>query len=65
MKTLLRADQVAALLQVSRWRVYDLARQGVLPSVRIGRAVRFDPDALAVFISRGGAEVPDAPRDSE
>lgn len=38
---LLTAAEVAAILRVRRSRVYDLARHGQLPVVRLGRQVRF------------------------
>ena len=30
----------------SKWRVYDYARRGIIPCVRIGRLIRFDPRAI-------------------
>lgn len=38
----LSATQVAKVLGVSSWTVYRLARQGQVPYLRIGRALRFD-----------------------
>ena len=57
MRPLLRAEEVAKLLRVSRWRVYELARRGRLPAVRLGRSVRFDQRALEQLLrSRWAAE---------
>ena len=53
-KRLLRADEVARVLAISPWRVYDLARRRLLPAVRIGRSIRFDPDAIAQLVEGGG-----------
>lgn len=53
-KTLLRVEEVAKRLNISVARCYELARQNVLPAVRLGRQVRFDPDALDEFIRSGG-----------
>lgn len=53
-KTLLKAAQVAKRLNTSTARVQDLARQGILPSVALGRQRRFDPDAIDRFVSNGG-----------
>ncbi|HXG94459.1 MAG TPA: helix-turn-helix domain-containing protein [Blastocatellia bacterium] len=36
-------------------RVYEAARLGLIPSVRIGRQVRFDEDSLRDWIRRGGS----------
>lgn len=44
----------------SEQRVYECARLGLIPSVRIGRQVRFDEDALREWIQRGGNVEPTA-----
>ena len=41
------ADEIAGLFHVSRSTVYRLMKQKIIPCVRLGRAVRFDP--LAVY----------------
>ena len=51
---LLTADQVAQRLGIRLHRTYELAREGQIPSVRIGRTIRFDPVAVEEFIRRGG-----------
>jgi excisionase family DNA binding protein len=52
---LLTAKQTAEILQVSPARVYALARLNLLPSVRLGRQIRFEDGALREFIVNGGA----------
>jgi excisionase family DNA binding protein len=52
---LLTAKQTAEILQVSIARVYELARIGLLPCVRLGRQVRFDESILREWIARGGS----------
>lgn len=53
---LLTAKEVSQVLQVKPARVYELARERVIPSVRLGeRQVRFDESALREWIARGGA----------
>jgi len=42
----LTVKEVAALLKLSHRRVYKLIRAGVLPGVKIGRAVRVPEEAL-------------------
>ena len=67
-KRLKTADEVADFLGVTIPRVYDLARQHMFPPgvvVRIGRQVRFDEDALAGWISRGGTAHPPSTIDSQ
>jgi excisionase family DNA binding protein len=54
---LLGAREVAARLNVSRDRVYELARQRLIPCVRLGRQVRFDAAALEHWIDTGGQQL--------
>ena len=43
---LLRVEEAAAVLDVSKWLVYELIRRGDLPSVKLGRIVRIPRTAL-------------------
>ncbi len=57
-KLLLRVDEVAALLSLSRARIYELMAYGgddPLPSLHIGRSRRVRPDELTAWIERRGA----------
>ena len=54
MDQLLTAEQVAERWQVPPSHAYRLAREGKVPSVRLGRYVRFRLDAIEAF-ERGGA----------
>jgi len=47
---LLRASEVASILNVSRSLAYRLMKQGDIPSIRINRVVRVRPSDLKVFI---------------
>src|SRR4030065_1137292 len=49
---LLRAEQVAEMLGCSKWNVYALAEREELPSIRIGRSVRFDPEDVVEFVNK-------------
>lgn len=49
---LLTVDQVAALLQVSRWTVYNLIRSRELVSVKIGRSRRISKGAVHEYVNR-------------
>jgi excisionase family DNA binding protein len=52
---LLDAKEVARILQIGTQRVYELTRQGILPSVRIGaRQIRFEEERLLQWIENGG-----------
>lgn len=55
MDRLLDADGVGQFLNVPRAQVYVLAREGMIPSVRLGRRLRFSPAALASWVANGGA----------
>jgi excisionase family DNA binding protein len=52
---MLTASEAGTLLRVRTPQVYALARDGVIPSVRVGRAVRFNRDRLIAWIEAGGA----------
>jgi excisionase family DNA binding protein len=53
---LLTVAETAELLQVTNYRVYTLARTGLMPGVvRLGRQLRFDGVRLSEFIRQGGA----------
>lgn len=43
------AEDLAARWGVRESHVYRLAREGAIPSVRLGRYVRFRPDAIEAF----------------
>ena len=47
---LLKAEEVAELLSVSRSFAYALMQSGQLPTVQIGRSVRVRPEDLEEFI---------------
>ena len=59
-KRLLTVVEVAEnILNIKPERVYTLIREGLLPSVRLGRQVRIDSIALEEWISRGGKAFPE------
>ena len=54
--SLIQAKRASKVLSVSLARLYELARLGVIPVVRLGpRQIRFDEDALAQWVRQGGA----------
>ncbi len=57
-KRLFKIHEVAVILDVSEDRVYSLAREGLLPHVRLGRQIRIDSDILDEFIKAGGKALP-------
>jgi excisionase family DNA binding protein len=55
------AVDVARFLRVSRSWVYQRAQAGLLPSVKLGGALRFEPAAIRAYVASGrGPDVPPA-----
>jgi excisionase family DNA binding protein len=52
-KRLLTVEQMAELLQVPRFWIYQRTRTNAIPCIRLGRHLRFDPDEVLAFF-RGG-----------
>jgi excisionase family DNA binding protein len=48
---LLSAPEAAQLLSLSRAKVLDLANQGEIPSVRLGRSVRIPRESLIAWVN--------------
>jgi excisionase family DNA binding protein len=55
---LLTLEDLARTLNVSYARAAQLAREGVLPTIRLGRQIRVHPDQLNEFLARGGRALP-------
>jgi excisionase family DNA binding protein len=47
---LLRAEEVAKLLGIGRWKTYEMITRGELPVLRIGRLIRVPRPALDAWI---------------
>ena len=47
---LLKVDDVAEILGMHPQTVYRMARQGKIPSVKIGRSLRFDSEEIEEWI---------------
>ena len=58
MQKLVNATDIAPLLGVSEARLYELARLGLIPCVRLGRQVRFDPAVVEAWVEGGGQALP-------
>lgn len=54
---LLTAKETAEILKVTLPRVYELAREGLIPSVRMGRQIRFHEEKLMEWIEQGGSSL--------
>jgi excisionase family DNA binding protein len=46
---LLKASDIAEMLQCSEYTVYEMAKDGRLPAIRIGRLVRFTESDMERF----------------
>ena len=52
---LIQAKRASEVLNVSLARLYELARLGIIPVVRLGpRQIRFDEEALIEWVRQGG-----------
>lgn len=51
---LLTPEQLSERWSVPKTHVYRLAREGRIPSVRLGKYVRFTPAAIEAFEREGG-----------
>jgi excisionase family DNA binding protein len=49
-KRLLKANEAAAYLSVSRSKVYEWLKQGIVPSIKVGRSRLFDVLDLDKFV---------------
>ncbi len=62
-----RPEGAARLLGISRMAVYQLLREGELPSLKMGRRRMIPREAVEAWarqrMQEAGFEVPDAPRD--
>ena len=45
-------EEVAQILQVSKLTIYDLVKKGLLPTYRVGRQMRIEPEDLEEYIAR-------------
>ena len=55
-RQLLKAADVARILNISRSLVYRLLQRGKIPSIRINQSVRVDPGDLQQFIETNRSE---------
>jgi excisionase family DNA binding protein len=52
MPVLYTVEEAAEILRISRWKVYDLIRNGDLRSIKIGRLRRVPLDAVHEFAAQ-------------
>lgn len=51
--------QLADALGMSAWRVYELAREGHIPHVRVKRSILFLEDEVEAWLRSGGSPLND------
>ena len=51
---MLRVAEVAKRLDLPEKRLYILAREGIIPHVRLGRSIRFNEAEIEAWITAGG-----------
>jgi excisionase family DNA binding protein len=54
-RKLLDAKHIADLVGIPVSSIYDLARRNVIPHIRIGKAVRFQPEKITEWLASGGS----------
>ena len=52
---LLRPEEAARELRIARRRIFDMIRDGTLPSVKIGKSRRISRAALEEYVAKLGA----------
>lgn len=56
-KSALKARDLAEIFGVTQQHIYKVAAKGVIPSFRVGAAVRFDPSAVADWLKEKAREL--------
>ncbi|HTN77710.1 MAG TPA: helix-turn-helix domain-containing protein [Pirellulaceae bacterium] len=51
---LIRQSDAARMLAISDRKLWSLTKQGIVPCVKVGKTVRYSPEALREFVARGG-----------
>ena len=49
---LLKADEVAAILNISRSLTYRLFQEGKIPTIKINKTIRVKPNDLTTYIQK-------------
>lgn len=51
---LMKVPEVAEILRISAWQVYQLVERGIIPHVWVGKSLRVDSNQLDTWIAQGG-----------
>lgn len=52
MRETITAEEVARIVGVSEWTIYDLARRRVIPHIRVGRRVLFRRTSILAWLEQ-------------
>jgi len=55
-KHLINVREQSALLSISPRHLHDLTSQRIIPCVRLGRSVRYNPQAVAAALERNATQ---------
>ena len=47
---LLNVDQLSDILNVNKKTIYDWTHKGLIPYIKLGHLLRFDPEAIAKWV---------------
>lgn len=50
MENVLTVTEVAKLLRISKWSLYELVKRNEVPHLRLGKTIRFDRQRIESFI---------------
>lgn len=59
---LMTPREVAESLRISERHLYSLTKAGAIPCARLGRSVRYSPDAVKKFVENAEKAIDKAPR---
>ncbi len=54
--SLITVPEMAEFLRLPVSRVYTLSKEGILPSCKVGRQIRFSRKAIEDFVASGGKD---------
>lgn len=48
---LVTAKDLSSILKISKWKIYEMTKQEMLPHVKFGRAIRYNPSRVIEFLN--------------
>jgi len=56
-KLMLKVPEVAKILRIGRAKAYDLVREGVIPSIKMGKSIRVPMQGLINWMEQDGRKM--------